>query len=54
MVGLILLPLQLYSLWLVVSLLSKPTELKQRHLFKIIATIGLDLAIVIVIWSLIS
>ena len=52
--GLLFLPLQLYSLWLLINLFWKGAVLKRRHIFQIINTLGLDMAILIVIFSLIQ
>lgn len=53
-IGLILLPLQLYSLWLLLSLLWKRSPLTPRQQLKVVITLGLDLAVLIVIFGLIS
>ena len=52
-VGLILLPLQLYSLWLLLTLFWKGMPRTRRQGLTLIITLGLELAVLIVIWSFI-
>ena len=53
-VGLIFLPLQLYSLWLLLTLFWKGLPRTQRQILTFIISLGLDLAILIFIWSFIT
>ncbi len=53
-VGLIFLPLQLYSLWLLLTLFWKGLPKTQRQRLTFIITLGLDLAVLIFIWSFIN
>lgn len=53
LVGLILLPLQLYSLWLLLTLFRKGMPRTPRQKLTFVITLGLDLAVLIVLWSLI-
>lgn len=53
-VGLVILPLQLYSLWLLLTLSWKGLPRTPRQRLTLLSTLGLDLAVLIVIWSFIS
>ena len=53
-VGLIFLPLQLYSLWLLLTLFWKGLPQTRRQILTFIITLGLDLAVLILLWSFIS
>ena len=53
MVGLMFLPLQLYSLWLLLTLFWKGLPKTRRQILTLIITLGLDLAVLILIWSFI-
>ena len=53
-IGLIFLPLQLYSLWLLLTLFWQGRPQTQRQILTFIITLGLDLAVLIFIWSFIN
>ncbi len=53
-IGLIILPLQLYSLWLLLTLLWRRSPLTPRQQVKAAIALGLDLAVLIAIWALIQ
>ncbi len=54
MVGLMFLPLQLYSLWLLLTLFGNGLPKTRRQILTLSITLGLDLAVLILIFSLIN
>lgn len=53
-IGLLLLPLQLYSLWLLLTILCKGIPKTSKQISTFVITLGLDLASLIVVATLIS
>jgi hypothetical protein len=53
-IGLIIIPLQLYSLWLLFSLFWQNSPLTSSQKYQVLIIFGLDLACLIIIWSIIT